>query len=80
MTMLPRYTICTIDGDLQVSRKSSNSWRVHFPGGERDDLIICEQAVAALTDPYVQAAVEAVIDFETRKWTDAGFPEPGRDD
>ncbi len=80
MSMLPRFSICTIDGDLQVSRNSNNSWRVHFPGGERDDLIICEQAVAVLTDPYVQAAVEAVIDFETRKWTKAGFPERGRDD
>lgn len=76
MTVLPRFTICTIDGDLQVSRFSESSWRVHFPGGERDDLLVCQQAVAALTDPYVQAAVEAVIEFETGKWSDAGSAEP----
>lgn len=75
MTALPRFTICTITGDLQVSRFSETSWRVHFPGGEREDLLVCQQAVATLTDPYVHAAVEAVIEFETSKWTDAGFPE-----
>lgn len=80
MTALPRFTICTIDGDLQVSRFSESSWRVHFPGGERDDMLVCQQAVAVLTDPFVLAAVEAVIDFETGKWTDAGFTTPARPD
>ena len=69
MTLSPRFTICTIDGDLEVSRDSANGWRVHFPGGERDDVLVGEQAVSVLTDPYVRAAVEAVLEFETRKWT-----------
>lgn len=70
MSISPRFTICTIDGDLEVSRDPGKGWRVHFPGGERDDVVIGEQAVAVLTDPYVRAAVEAVLEFETRKWTD----------
>lgn len=67
---------CTIDGELQVNRVTSDSWRVHFPGGERADVIICDQAVSVLTDPYIHAAVEAVIEFETRRWTEAGFISP----
>lgn len=70
MTISPRFTICTIDGDLEVSRDSRSGWRVHFPGGECNDLVIGEQAVSVLTDPYVRAAVEAVLEFETEKWTD----------
>lgn len=73
MPISPQFTICTYDGDLQVSRIDKNSWRVHFPGGERDDVVVCQQAVSVLTDPYIQAAVEAVVEFETRKWTEAGF-------
>ena len=73
MTISPRFTICTIDGDLEVSRLSDNSWRVHFPGGERDDMHVCEQAVSVLTNPYTRAAVEAVIEFETSRWVRAGF-------
>ncbi len=80
MTVLPRFMICTIDGDLQVSRFSESSWRVHFPGGEREDLMVCQQAVAVITDPYVHAAVEAVIEFETGKWTNAGFMAPVADE
>ena len=80
MPILPRFTICTIDGDLQVNRIAKDSWRVHFPGGERDDLLVCGQAVSVLTDPYIQAAVEAVIEFEARKWTEAGFISRARQD
>ena len=64
MTGTPKFTICTYDGDPEVSRVSDRSWRVHFPGGERDDLIVSEQAVAVLTDPYVLTAVEAVLAYE----------------
>lgn len=80
MSISPRFTICTIDGDLEVSRDPGKGWRVHFPGGERDDLVIGEQAVAVLTDPYVRAAVEAILEFETRKWTDTGSRPNGVSD
>jgi hypothetical protein len=77
MTGMPRFAICTIDGDLQVSRFSESAWRVHFPGGEREDILVCQQAVAVMTDPYVHAAVEAVVEFEAGKWDDAGMAESG---
>ncbi len=80
MTLSPRFTICTIDGDLEVSRESQSGWRVHFPGGERNDILIGEQAVSVLTDPYIRAAVEAVLEFETRKWTDPRVGEEPRED
>ena len=80
MTLSPRFTICTIDGDLEVSRSSGSGWRVHFPGGERDDVLVGEQAVSVLTDPYIRAAVEAVLEFETRKWTDPRTPAEPRED
>ena len=78
MTTSPGFTICTFDGDLAVSRQSDRSWRVHFPGGERDDIVVCQQAVAVLTDPYLHAAVEAVLDFEAGRWSAGGF-EAGRE-
>lgn len=68
MNVSPQFMICTIDGDLEVDRCAESGWRVRFPGGEREDVLVCEQAVSALTDPYVRAAVEAVIEYESRKW------------
>ena len=76
MTIVPKFMICTIDGELQVSRCSESSWRVHFPGGEREDILVCAQAVSVLTDPFVHAAVEAVVEFETGKWTDSSATVP----
>ena len=80
MTIVPKFMICTIDGELQVSRYSENSWRVHFPGGEREDILVCAQAISVLTDPFVHAAAEAVVEFETSKWSDSGFTTPDKQD